>query len=118
MGGKGGSEMVLIPVRLTTDDYMDVGGRATHGAVAEASVKNGMKQLRRAHFHAQSTTAWMQEVEQRMEQLPRAPKGWQMPGAFSCFFFGHAKKKKSCFYFDSGRYGRQETFKAEPVKHI
>ena len=35
MGGKGGSEMVLIPVRLTTDDYMDVGGRATHGAVAE-----------------------------------------------------------------------------------
>jgi len=25
-----------------------------------------------------------------------------MPGAFSCFFFGHAKKKKSWFCFDSG----------------
>jgi len=55
--------------------------------------KNGMKQLRRAHFHAQSTTAWMQEVEQRMEQLPRAPKGRQMPGALSLVhFFGQAKK--------------------------
>jgi len=52
-----------------------------------------MKQLRRAHFHAQPTTAWMQEVEQRMEQLPRAPKDWQMPGALSLVRFFRACKE-------------------------
>jgi len=41
---------LYFPVYLAADDYMDVGGKATHGAVAEANIKNGMKQLRRAHF--------------------------------------------------------------------
>jgi hypothetical protein len=51
MGGM--DRVVFLPVQLTADDCMDAGGRATHGAVAEANMKMGTKQQRHAHFHMQ-----------------------------------------------------------------
>ena len=74
---------------------MDAGGRATHGAVAENAraenrVGNNGRDVQvsregtspwagegtspRMDEVERSTTAWTQEVEQRMEQLPRKPE--------------------------------------------
>ncbi|HEY8219460.1 MAG TPA: hypothetical protein VIF86_05115 [Methylobacter sp.] len=57
------------------DDCTDAGGRATQGAVAEVELRR--EQQSRAptvgalRLHGCRTTARMQEVEQRREQLPR-----------------------------------------------
>jgi len=80
MCGQGGFVIGMNPVQLTADDCMDAGGRATHGAVAEASLKmDKAASSRHFSYEAEGTR-----------------KGCQMPGALSCFFFGHAKKK-GCF---------------------
>jgi hypothetical protein len=86
--------------RGITHDCMDAGGRATSGTVAEPGttpwkeeVASSLEQRpsasalgravtvhpvgERSTLNAMYTTAWMQEVEQRQEQLPRR----YMPGS-------------------------------------
>jgi hypothetical protein len=62
---------------------------------AEPNMKNGIKQLRRAHFSCVDEGTRMGASG---DFSPRDRIYSKQLGALSCFFFGHAKKKRSLIH--------------------